>query len=198
MTWSPIATRWLLRCACPTRIGLVAVALTVAMVSRRLRRARQDLVYLGRAVVFVLSLVFRFLGPCCVCQRWPTALLGVSGSGVVRAYAYWACPGYKPAVMFLLVVAMPVLFRLVVSFPARSECELQESGSTVAGCACFERGCWFARAVIGFVVSLRVRVGVRCRTIVVAACSPYVASSVSCKRERLYCELRVSFLQVLG
>ncbi|MQM11785.1 hypothetical protein Taro_044694, partial [Colocasia esculenta] len=40
--------------------------------------------------------------------------------------------------------------------------------------------------------------GVRCRTVVVAACSPCVASSVSCERERLYRELRVAFLQVLG
>ncbi|MQM08806.1 hypothetical protein Taro_041666 [Colocasia esculenta] len=40
--------------------------------------------------------------------------------------------------------------------------------------------------------------GVRCRTVVVAACSPCVASSVSCEREcSLYCELRVAFLQVL-
>ncbi|MQL83505.1 hypothetical protein Taro_015983 [Colocasia esculenta] len=38
---------------------------------------------------------------------------------------------------------------------------------------------------------------VRCRTIMVAACLPCVASSVSCERERLYCELRVAFLQVL-
>ncbi|MQM15688.1 hypothetical protein Taro_048639, partial [Colocasia esculenta] len=48
----------------------------------------------------------------------------------------------------------------MVSFPARFECELQESVVAVAGCACFERGCWFARAAVGFVVGLRVRVGV--------------------------------------
>ncbi|MQL87025.1 hypothetical protein Taro_019558, partial [Colocasia esculenta] len=40
--------------------------------------------------------------------------------------------------------------------------------------------------------------GVCCRTVVVAACSPFVASSVSCECERLYSELRVAFLQVLG
>ncbi|MQM09333.1 hypothetical protein Taro_042202 [Colocasia esculenta] len=39
--------------------------------------------------------------------------------------------------------------------------------------------------------------GVRCRTVVVATCSPCVASSVSCEREHLYHELRVAFLQVL-
>ncbi|MQL67810.1 hypothetical protein Taro_000140 [Colocasia esculenta] len=41
--------------------------------------------------------------------------------------------------------------------------------------------------------------GVRCQTVVVAACSSCVASSVSCEREcSLYHELRVAFLQVLG
>ncbi|MQL73000.1 hypothetical protein Taro_005347, partial [Colocasia esculenta] len=39
---------------------------------------------------------------------------------------------------------------------------------------------------------------VRCRTVVVAAFSWCVTSSVSCERERLYRELRVAFLQVLG
>ncbi|MQM17611.1 hypothetical protein Taro_050583, partial [Colocasia esculenta] len=48
----------------------------------------------------------------------------------------------------------------VVSFLVGSECELQESVVVVAGCACCERGCWFARAAFGFVVGLRVRVGV--------------------------------------
>ncbi|MQL93735.1 hypothetical protein Taro_026383, partial [Colocasia esculenta] len=44
----------------------------------------------------------------------------------------------------------------VVSFPAGSECELQESVAAVAGCTWFERGCWFARAAVGLVVGLRV------------------------------------------
>ncbi|MQM00937.1 hypothetical protein Taro_033685 [Colocasia esculenta] len=40
--------------------------------------------------------------------------------------------------------------------------------------------------------------GVRCRTVVVVVCTPCVASSVSCERERLYMsESRVAFLQVL-
>ncbi|MQL85082.1 hypothetical protein Taro_017599 [Colocasia esculenta] len=47
----------------------------------------------------------------------------------------------------------------VVSFQARSECELQESVAVVAWCACFERGGWFARAAVVFVVGLRIRVG---------------------------------------
>ncbi|MQL98306.1 hypothetical protein Taro_031010 [Colocasia esculenta] len=49
-------------------------------------------------MVSVLFGVFRVLWPCRVCRRWPTALLGVSRRGVVRACAYWACLGYKPAV----------------------------------------------------------------------------------------------------
>ncbi|MQL83704.1 hypothetical protein Taro_016199 [Colocasia esculenta] len=48
----------------------------------------------------------------------------------------------------------------VASFPAGSGCELQESVATIAGCACYEHGCWFAHTAIEFVVSLRVRVGV--------------------------------------
>ncbi|MQM22409.1 hypothetical protein Taro_055461 [Colocasia esculenta] len=47
----------------------------------------------------------------------------------------------------------------VVSFLAGSECELQESVAAVAGCACFESGCWFARAAVGFILGLCVRVG---------------------------------------
>ncbi|MQL79276.1 hypothetical protein Taro_011712, partial [Colocasia esculenta] len=45
----------------------------------------------------------------------------------------------------------------VDSFPAGSECELQESVAAVAGSTCCERGCWFARAAVGFVCGLRVR-----------------------------------------
>ncbi|MQM06270.1 hypothetical protein Taro_039092 [Colocasia esculenta] len=41
-----------------------------------------------------------------------------------------------------------------------SECGLQECVAAVDGCACFERCCWFAHAAFGFVVGLRVRVGV--------------------------------------
>ncbi|MQM01392.1 hypothetical protein Taro_034147 [Colocasia esculenta] len=97
--------------------GLVAVALTVAIPSRWLRRARQDLVCLGcfrgygwhvgvcpragRAVVSILSVAFRFLEPCLVCRRWPTALLGVFGRSAICACACWACIGYKPVVLFL-------------------------------------------------------------------------------------------------
>ncbi|MQL82299.1 hypothetical protein Taro_014770 [Colocasia esculenta] len=45
--------------------------------------------------------------------------------------------------------------REVASFLARSECV-----AVVAGCTCFERGCWFARAAFGFVVGLCIHVGV--------------------------------------
>ncbi|MQL95057.1 hypothetical protein Taro_027724 [Colocasia esculenta] len=47
----------------------------------------------------------------------------------------------------------------VASFPTGSECELQESVADVARCACYKRGCWFARAAVGFVVGLCIRVG---------------------------------------
>ncbi|MQM16918.1 hypothetical protein Taro_049881, partial [Colocasia esculenta] len=57
----------------------------------------------GRGVM-----VFQFLGSCRVCRRWPTALLGVFGRGVVRACACWACLGYKPAVPVSVVVVPPV------------------------------------------------------------------------------------------
>ncbi|MQM10525.1 hypothetical protein Taro_043417 [Colocasia esculenta] len=43
----------------------------------------------------------------------------------------------------------------VASFPAGSECV-----AAVAGCACFERGCCSACAVVGFVLGLRIHVGV--------------------------------------
>ncbi|MQM11654.1 hypothetical protein Taro_044563 [Colocasia esculenta] len=44
--------------------------------------------------------------------------------------------------------------------PAGSECELQESVAAVAGGACYDCGCYFARTAIGFIFSLRVCVGV--------------------------------------
>ncbi|MQL99876.1 hypothetical protein Taro_032605, partial [Colocasia esculenta] len=47
----------------------------------------------------------------------------------------------------------------VASFPAGFKCELQESVAAIAGCTCYERGCWFARATVEFVVSLYVHVG---------------------------------------
>ncbi|MQL93366.1 hypothetical protein Taro_026005, partial [Colocasia esculenta] len=50
--------------------------------------------------------------------------------------------------------------RFVASFSAGSECELQESVAAAAGCTCFERGCCFARAAVGFVFGLRICVGV--------------------------------------
>ncbi|MQL88190.1 hypothetical protein Taro_020752 [Colocasia esculenta] len=43
---------------------------------------------------------------------------------------------------------------------AWSGCELQQSVAAVAGCACYERGCWFARVAVGFVFGLRICVGV--------------------------------------
>ncbi|MQM08817.1 hypothetical protein Taro_041674 [Colocasia esculenta] len=49
---------------------------------------------------------------------------------------------------------------LVASFLVGSECELQESVAAITECAFYESGCWFARATVGFVVILRVCVGV--------------------------------------
>ncbi|MQL72028.1 hypothetical protein Taro_004352, partial [Colocasia esculenta] len=49
---------------------------------------------------------------------------------------------------------------LVASFPAGCKCEQQKSVAAVAECACYERGCWFDRAAVGFVVGLHVSVGV--------------------------------------
>ncbi|MQL75018.1 hypothetical protein Taro_007410 [Colocasia esculenta] len=48
---------------------------------------------------------------------------------------------------------------LMASSPTGSECELQEGVAAVAGCACFEHGCYFARAAVGFVFGLHIRVG---------------------------------------
>ncbi|MQL87347.1 hypothetical protein Taro_019888, partial [Colocasia esculenta] len=42
---------------------------------------------------------------------------------------------------------------------------MQESVAVVDECVCCERGCWFARAAVGFVVSLHVRVGVSRRVL---------------------------------
>ncbi|MQM08313.1 hypothetical protein Taro_041166, partial [Colocasia esculenta] len=36
----------------------------------------------------------------------------------------------------------------------------EESVAAVAGCACYERGRWFARTAVGFVIGLRIRGGV--------------------------------------
>ncbi|MQM06443.1 hypothetical protein Taro_039266 [Colocasia esculenta] len=47
--------------------------------------------------------------------------------------------------------------REVASFPTGSECELQDSVAAIAGCACYERGCCFARAAVGFVIGLCIR-----------------------------------------
>ncbi|MQL97880.1 hypothetical protein Taro_030579 [Colocasia esculenta] len=53
-----------------------------------------------------------------------------------------------------------VAFLHVLRLSSKVECELQESVTAVAGCACHKRGCWFARAAVKFFVGLRVRVGV--------------------------------------
>ncbi|MQM13968.1 hypothetical protein Taro_046894 [Colocasia esculenta] len=52
------------------------------------------------------------------------------------------------------------LITMVASFLTGFKCELQESVAAIAGCACYECGCWFARAAVEFIVRLRVHVGV--------------------------------------
>ncbi|MQM14126.1 hypothetical protein Taro_047056 [Colocasia esculenta] len=49
---------------------------------------------------------------------------------------------------------------LVASFLVGPGCELQKSVAAVAGCACCERGCCFARAAVGFILGLRICMGV--------------------------------------
>ncbi|MQM16828.1 hypothetical protein Taro_049790, partial [Colocasia esculenta] len=76
----------------------------------------------------------------------PPTLFRSVGGGVI-----FGVPGGGPGGRVVTVVA---------SFPAGSECELQESVAAVAGCACCERGCGFARAAVRFVLGLHVLVGV--------------------------------------
>ncbi|MQL99720.1 hypothetical protein Taro_032446 [Colocasia esculenta] len=87
----------------------------------------------------------------------PTALAGMDSlSQEFVAGRWWSSD--------LWVVAQPsgslAGVREVASFQAGSGCELQKSVAAIAGCAYYERGCWFARAAVEFVVGLRVRVGV--------------------------------------
>ncbi|MQL81476.1 hypothetical protein Taro_013938, partial [Colocasia esculenta] len=108
------------------------------------------------------------------------------GSCVVRLWSHVVAPVFRELLCLggcvLRVVLLPLLLEFlllwlirrwrrdlraslagvweVVSFPIGSECELQESVAAVAGCACCERGCWFTRAAFGFVLGLRVHVGV--------------------------------------
>ncbi|MQL84928.1 hypothetical protein Taro_017441 [Colocasia esculenta] len=63
-----------------------------------------------------------------------------------------------PSTLWRFEVAVPMVLG-VASFPVGSGCELQESVAAVVGCACYERGSCFTRAVIEFVVGLRVCVG---------------------------------------
>ncbi|MQL95912.1 hypothetical protein Taro_028575 [Colocasia esculenta] len=74
-----------------------------------------------------------------------------------------------------------LLLWLVASFPAGSECELQESVVVVAGCACYEHGCWFARATIGFVIGVRILgVFARAKQMLVCRVAPWVERCDTC------------------
>ncbi|MQL70479.1 hypothetical protein Taro_002796, partial [Colocasia esculenta] len=78
---------------------------------------------------------------------------GVPGGGFGRSGRYGGIRAQGSNEICNELITMVVLKK-------GSECELQESVAAVAGCACFEHGCWFARAAVGFVVSLCVHVGV--------------------------------------
>ncbi|MQL99006.1 hypothetical protein Taro_031724 [Colocasia esculenta] len=133
-----LPSSWCVNVVCVGDLGMQhhGIALPIAMVWRWVRRARQHLACLGwfhgldwrvdvclraglplgpseRWFLFCL-VVFWVLGPCRVCRCWPTALLGVSGRGAMRAYAYWACLGYKPAVP--VSVGVPLLFSFTRCF----------------------------------------------------------------------------------
>ncbi|MQM07195.1 hypothetical protein Taro_040033 [Colocasia esculenta] len=99
------------------------------------------------------------------------------GACVVRLWSHLVAPvfheffcldGYVPRVASTLCLT-PLFFGSVgggTTFgvpgggPGGFDCELQENVAVVVGCACYERGCWFARAAVGFVVGLHIRVGV--------------------------------------
>ncbi|MQL68298.1 hypothetical protein Taro_000581, partial [Colocasia esculenta] len=84
----------------------------------------------------------------------------VHGGSVCGPSSLWRSEVVVPVRSGMLGACVVRLWSHVVAPVFRSECELQESVAVVAGCACFERGCWFARAVVGFVLGLRIRVGV--------------------------------------
>ncbi|MQL68205.1 hypothetical protein Taro_000484 [Colocasia esculenta] len=88
---------------------------------------------------------------CSFPTSWRSGLLGAC---VVRLWSYMVAPVFRE------LLYLGGCMSRVASFPAGFGCELQESVAAVAGCACFELGCWFARAAFGFVVGLCVRVGV--------------------------------------
>ncbi|MQL76004.1 hypothetical protein Taro_008385, partial [Colocasia esculenta] len=88
--------------------------------------------------------------------------VGDVGACVVRPWSHVVAPVFRVVFGPTLAVGRGVtLFRcFVASFLAGSEYEPQESVAAVAGCACCERGCYFAHAVVGFVFGLHVRMGV--------------------------------------
>ncbi|MQM20575.1 hypothetical protein Taro_053598 [Colocasia esculenta] len=89
---------------------------------------------------------------------------GMLGARVVRLWSHVVALVFRellclgrcvPRSSFTSSLLEFLLLWLVASFPAGSE-----SVAAAAGGACFERGCWFTRATVGFVVGLRIRVGV--------------------------------------
>ncbi|MQL81084.1 hypothetical protein Taro_013534, partial [Colocasia esculenta] len=112
----------------------------------------------------VVAPVFRELLVSAGVYRVPAALAGlrIRGGGVTfggpwrgfgrsSRYSGIRAQGSNEICNELITMAVP---------KKGSGCELQESVAAVAGCACFRRGCCFARAAFGFVFGLRIRVGV--------------------------------------
>ncbi|MQM19648.1 hypothetical protein Taro_052656 [Colocasia esculenta] len=56
----------------------------------------------------------RFLGLCLVCRRWPTTLSGGFRKGCCACLCLLGLSWLQASVLFLLVVATPVLFRPVL------------------------------------------------------------------------------------
>ncbi|MQM12581.1 hypothetical protein Taro_045500, partial [Colocasia esculenta] len=88
-------------------------------------------------------------GPTLVVSRGitPFRCFVVLCSRSVGGGANFGVPGGGPGGRVITVVA---------SFPAGFKCELQKSVVAIAGCACYERGCWFTRAAIEFVSQSKV------------------------------------------
>ncbi|MQL99674.1 hypothetical protein Taro_032398 [Colocasia esculenta] len=91
------------------------------------------------------------------------------GSGRLGRYSGIRAQGSNEICNELITMAIP---------KKGSECKLRESVAAIAGCASCERGCCFARAAVGFILGLRVYVGLtsfaRAKQILVCRVAPLV------------------------
>ncbi|MQL72368.1 hypothetical protein Taro_004721 [Colocasia esculenta] len=117
-----------------------------------------DFIRWPRGPCLVVSILWVFLGcrvltpDCCFSNPFLGAVRG--GTNRCSSLTSWSVRGAGWFCLWALDLVE------VANFPAGSGCELQESVAAVVRCLCCERGCWFARAAVGFVVGLRVHVGV--------------------------------------